>query len=321
MRAALLPTPGDPFMVRYWLRNFETWRDQVDELVVFVNGQQDPKALAEVVRAVEEAGGRVLTTSASTGHDGAIWSLLNLTSADYVVLCEDDAYVRRPAAIGRAFHRIERGFVDIIGSPRHEDYAGQFVTFGAYEPGSLDELRKGLWPTFLFAKRADLLATDQVFGDQRWDVGEMVEGWGVVTPAAAAFVGIDKSYIHLDTFFGTTFQLRAAGLRTDLIHHVRLFDVIAAESWLPEDPPWFHITGLSTLSDVLGGGPLPDMSETGGLWTRRMAWWMTTTTGPGAQDRLDVLTDACKRLNIVDRDLWAWVDRLEAWVTWTEVAA
>jgi len=28
--AALLPTPGDPLLARYWLRNYETWRDEVD---------------------------------------------------------------------------------------------------------------------------------------------------------------------------------------------------------------------------------------------------------------------------------------------------
>ena len=39
------------------------------------------------------------------------------------MLCEDDAYVRDPAAVDFAFAAIEEGLTDIVGSPRHEDYA------------------------------------------------------------------------------------------------------------------------------------------------------------------------------------------------------
>ena len=333
MRAALLPTPGDPFMLSYWLRNYETWRDQVDELVVLVNGQSDPELLQYADRIVREAGGRCLLLPSRIGHDGALLYLLGNTKADLVVLCEDDAYVRRPSAVGLAFEDIERGWTDIVGSPRHEDYFGQFVDFGEYEPGDLAELRNGLWPAFLFARRSDLLATDQRFGDRAWRVGETIEGWGTVTPEACAFVGIAPDYLHLDTLFGTTFQLRAKGLQTDLIHHVRVYDAKATEEWLAEDPPWFHVTGLSTLDYVLEGREdIPDLDATGGLWTRRMAWWKRTwitsdpNEAPGSgplpswNGYITALQAFVMRSGITDAGIAEWEARFDPWVTWPETA-
>ncbi len=319
MRSALLPTPGDPFMLAYWLRNFETWRAQVDELVVFVNGQRDPALVQYAQSIVEAAGGRFLASERSAGHDGALLYLLQNTNAEHVVLCEDDAYVRHPDAVGEAFGRIESGQTDLVGSPRHEDYDGQYVRFTPYIPGDLAELRHGLWPAFLFARRADLLATDQRFGDRAWWLGETIEGWGEVTPEACAFVGIGPEMVHLDTLFGTTFQLRAAGLRTELVHHVRLYDAQATEEWLAEDPPWFHVTGLSTLPAVLDGADpvtLPDMDEHGGLWTRRVAWWFVTSKDD--RTRMAHLDTFCQRAGVRMVDLLTWSARLRLWVTWAD---
>jgi hypothetical protein len=252
VRAALLPTPGDPFMLAYWLRNFETWREHVDELVVFVNGA-NPDDYDTLHAMVRDAGGRFLWSSHRAGHDGALRALLEHgTKAEHVVLCEDDAYVRHPKAVDEAFRKVITGHTDIVGSPRHEDYASSPLQVW---PDRLttnhEEVRRGLWPAFLFMRRADLLATDRQFGDRRWNLGQTIEGLGIaVTPELCAFVGIAPDYIHLDTLFGTTFQLRSEGLRVELIHHVRLFDAAAAEKWIAEDPPWLHVTGLSTLDQA-----------------------------------------------------------------------
>jgi hypothetical protein len=218
-----------------------------------------------------------------------------------------------------AFVEIEDGKTDLVGSPRHEDYFGQWVEFGPYVPGDLAELRKGLWPAFLFARRADLLATDQRFGDRRWELGDRVEGWGTVTQEACEVPGVGLGdAIHLDTFFGTTFQLRAAGLRTRLVHHVRLFDAKATEDWLAEDPPWFHVTGISTLSDVFAGRwPLPDMDERGGLWGRRLAWWLTLATASDRADmpeRVDALMRFGAGANIDPMLVAEWQMRFGRWV-------
>ena len=312
MRAALLPTPGNPEMLAYWLRNYETWRDEVDELIVFVNGAT-PEDVARDWRMVTEAGGRFLSQPNTAGHDGAMLRLLEETGGDLVVLCEDDAYVRRPGAVRAAFHLIESGDADIVGSPRHEDYiTSPLADWGHYQPGDLRELRNGLWPAFLFVRRRDLMATDRWFGDRGFPRGGTIPGWGYVSPDACAYVGIGAEFVHLDTFFATTFQLRNAGLRTELVHHVRVYDAAATEAWVADDPPWFHVTNLSTLPGVLAGArpeTLPDYAPGGGLWTRRLAWWQRCG--------IDV-SSFLARTDIPQGELDRWNRRFDPWVTWRE---
>lgn len=312
MRAALLPTPGDPRMLAYWLRNFATWREAVDELVVFVNGAT-PEQIAADWTMVEQAGGRFISAPLSAGHDGAMLRLLTETKAETIVMCEDDAYVRRPAAVAAAFERIEARATDLVGSPRHEDYmTSPLMEWGEYRPGDLAELRHGFWPAFLFARRSDLLATDRIFGDRAWPRGGHIPGWGPVTPETCAFIGIAAEFVHLDTLFGTTLQLRNAGLASELVHRVRVFDPLATEQWVAADPPWFHVTGLSTLSSVLGNLPpesLPDYGPGGGLWTRRLAWWQRCG--------IDV-SGFLARADIDTAELQRWHERFTPWVTWYE---
>jgi glycosyltransferase involved in cell wall biosynthesis len=319
VRAALLPTPGDPFMLAYWLRNFETWSEHVDELVVLVNGPIDDSR-PEVLEAVARAGGRSLSVPYRLGHDGALRWLLENTKADHVVLCEDDAYVRHPKAVDEAFRKVITGHTDIVGSPRHEDDASSPLQVW---PDRLttdhEEVRRGLWPAFLFARRTDLLATDRIFGDRRWNLGETIEGLGIpVTRELCEFVGIAPDYIHLDTLFGTTFQLRSEGLRVELVHHVRLFDAAAAEQWIAEDPPWFHVTGLSTLDQFLGADTLPDS----GLWERRVAWWVRTLAHKDmemASVRTRDIIAAIIRHRLDSAAIAEWTDRFEPWVTWLDL--
>ena len=297
MRAALLPTPGDPHMLAYWLRNFETWRNEVDELLILVNGGHVDVPADPMIRVVQ--------TPMRMGHDGALRWLLENTEADHVVLCEDDAYVRRPDEVGIAFSRIEDGLTDLVGSPRHEDYADSpLVEWGPLTQDKA-ELRHGLWPAFLFARRTDLLATDRQFGDCRWNVGERIDGWRTVTAEDCAYVGISPDFVHLDTLFGTTFQLRAAGLRTDLVHRVRLYDALAVETWIDEDPPWFHVTGLSTLDQL--DWPLdrlPDYGPGGGLWTRRLSWWRRVGIDIGP---------FLARADVDRAELRRWDERFDRW--------
>jgi hypothetical protein len=163
-----------------------------------------------------------------------------------------------------------------------------------------------LWPAFLFIRRDDLLATDRLYGDGRWGIGETVRGWRKVTAEDCEYVGIAPDYIHLDTLIGTTIQLRSwAGVRVHLIHHVRLFDADAAEQWIDEDPPWFHVTGLSTLDQLEWPlAMLPDYGPGGGLWTRRLAWWRRV--GIDIEPFLE-------RADVSTVDLEAWDERFARW--------
>lgn len=291
MRTALLPTNGDPFIVAYWLRNFATWRDEVDELVVFANAYQFAD-LPFIRREVEAVGGRFYHANMPLGHGDAIGLLLTMTEADLVVLCEEDAFVRRPGAVRAAFDLIEDGYTDIVGSPRGEEHVT--VDWGPYDPTDTAEIAHNLWPCFLFARRADLRQTSQRFGDLQWNLGNYVEGFGPVTAEHCTLVGVGPDRIHLDTFAGTTFELRAKGLRVELVHHVRLYDLTRSRERLADPPPWFHVTGSSEIGHVLDGTPpeqLPDYGKGGGQWVRRLAWW----------DRvLDIVEDA------PNRDAYRW---------------
>lgn len=274
MRAALLPTTGDPFVVAHWLRNYDLWRGEVDELVVLINSAAGD--LPQARRAVEAAGAKAVVLDVALGHGNAIKRLLDETTADLVVLCEEDAFVRHAGAVAAAFDRIEAGTVDVIGSPRGEDKDGDSFIWGEYDPTDPMEVRRTLWPAFLFCRMADLRATEQNFGDRRWMVGDIITGLGPCTAEMADIVGVAPDRIHLETFAGTTFELRAHEKRIELVHHVRIAELAAAKHWLADDPPWFHITGSTTMPHVWGSLPpeqIPDYGPGGGQWVRRIAWW------------------------------------------------
>ncbi len=322
MRAALLPTTGDPFVVGYWLRNYATWRDEVDELVVLVNPAPSGDALAYVRREVEAAGGRLIHVDLALGHGGAIKRLLDETKADTVVLCEEDAFVRIEGAVDDAFYRIERGDVDVIGSPRGEEHGRR--DFGPFNPADPAEIANNLWPAMLFARMADLRHTTQQFGDRKWFIGDEVEGLGPLTPGHCVIVNLGLDHIHLDTYAGTTFELRARGLSVELVHHARLYDLEASRHGLVFNEPWFHITGSTQLPFVLAPKPeiLPDWGEGGGQWVRRLAWWERMVEyvedAPGRDYYLQRFAHFEEEAGIDEDALAAWSLLYDQYVTWDE---
>src|SRR5688572_10679824 len=100
MRTALLQTPGEACTVAYWLANFETWRDEVDQLIVLVNNLYYPDIAKFDQRAIEAVGGKVIFVEGRVQHGDCIdWLLVAAHATDpdgLVVLVEDDAYVRKP---------------------------------------------------------------------------------------------------------------------------------------------------------------------------------------------------------------------------------
>ncbi len=85
--AALLPTPGDPLLAKYWIRNYEqVWKGEVDELLVLVNGN------TESVKMYEQTGARVILNPDRMGHGEALDVLVCNIDADKVVFIEDDAF-------------------------------------------------------------------------------------------------------------------------------------------------------------------------------------------------------------------------------------
>ncbi len=334
MRAVLLQTPGEAATLAYWLRNFETWRDEVDELIVLVNNLYYPDVAAYDRAAIEAVGGRAIFVEGRVQHGDCIDRLLNETQADLVMLCEDDAWVRTPGSVRAAFARIESGETDIIGSPRYQDRMSDPIE-GSWGPLTKDfsEIGRVLWPTFLFARRSDLLATNRHFGYDTWTVGEKVAGLDLeVTPELCKYVGTGD-YLGLDVFYGTSYQLRAMGLRIEHVNRVRVLNPQETVEWVKNDPPWLHATELSTiLGAVMPLHPnyeaipiedVPDIKPGGGRWTRCIAWWERlggmTPDIPGYAELRRSWLDRFIELADVDRaEVARWQARIDPWITWAD---
>jgi hypothetical protein len=322
MRAALLPTPGDPFLVAYWLRNFATWRDEVDELTVLVNGHSDPAVIADIRERVNALGGRVLTAPRMLGHGEALSVLVEDSRADYLLLCEDDAYIRRPGVVDERFRRLERDEVDIIGSPRGsasmELLRAATAKFGPDPETPSGETGPALWPCLVFAKRDILRATDRNYAAQLW-------------PARTPVPGLGKFKVETssDTFGATSYQLRSQGRRIGWESGFRATMFGPVKWWVERlDPPWFHVGSLSTgYGGIFGNGPVhiePTDATGHQEWSRRLYWWVrfeqTADSLPehriayraGLQELHDTLGPP------VDDLLGLWDAMYEPWITWTE---
>lgn len=338
MRIALLQTPGEACTVAYWLRNFETWRGEVDKLIVLVNNLYYPDIAAYDKQAFEAVGAKVTFVEGRVQHGDCIDILLNqaydLDPDALVVLVEDDAYVRKPGSVRAAFDRIESGQTDIIGSPRYQDHLTDPVE-DVWGPITSDfgETKRVLWPTFLFARAFDLRNTNRRFGYDIWRVGERIAGLELdVTPELCKYVGTGE-YCALDVFYGTSYQLRAAGHRIEHVNHVRPWRPEPTVEWVKEDPPWVHATELSTiLGSIMPTRPgwdpadkdqLPDLAPGGGRWTRCVAWWQRLARSnpdlPGHVERYLGWLDRFIELADVDRaEVARWQARIDPWITWDE---
>jgi hypothetical protein len=271
-RAALLPAGADPFLNAYWLRHYRLWADEVDELRVLVCGQTDPQIIRYLETLASGLPHVVIDHVPRRDHGKAIRELVEATNADHVLLLEDDAFIRKPGVVNAAFERIERGETDIVGCPR-TSAVPDLVSAVEHKFGTLvaetDEQGPHLWPCFLFARRADLLATDRNFGAAAWRPGETVPGldWG---PSESDVAG--------DTFVWASIQLRTRGLRVHVEPEYRA-DKAKMPSW--DDIPWFHV---GSLSSGYGYIFLAGMSEVDRHnhaasidslhdWNKRMSWW------------------------------------------------
>lgn len=274
----------DPFLNAYWLRNYRTWADEVDELRILMCGQDDPSVIAYMQRLVESVPHAQLDYVPSrVVHGEAIGRLIDWASADYVMLCEDDAFVRRAGVVDKQFRRLESGEYDLVGCPRGNtnpkivDAAVQ--KWGPWETTESGEVGHSLWPCFLFTRRAFLQATDGHYDSRNWAPGDVIEGLGYTV----------DDYSSGDTFVSASYQLRAMGLRIKLESQFRIEEA-KLEAW--DHIPWFHVGSLSS-----GYG----------------SHWLSGLSEAAYQDRVAVIRSPTE---IAD-----WYKRVSFWLrVWTEAA-
>ena len=266
-RAALLPAGADPFLLAYWLRHYRTWADSVDELHVAVCGPIPPEVIDYIHRFIADVPHATMHyLSVRTAHGRVLTMLLEQTAADHVVLLEEDAFIRHPAVIDEMFGRIESGETDLIASPRN-GYASDSILGAATARFGEEPAGLAFWPCFLFARLADLNATDRMFDGTIWDAGKTYLGKRLDEQA------------HADTFIWASHQLRDMGLRVELRDGNRL-DSRPIEG----DVPWFHVGSLSQGHGNMWQNPrlTPEwyaheqeqcLRLPGTELPRRVAWW------------------------------------------------
>jgi hypothetical protein len=298
--AALLPTPGDTFVTRYWARNYErVWKGEVDELVVLING-----GTREARRALRDVGATIHDVPQPVGHGEALTRLVSYTDADVVVLVEDDAYVREPGAIAAHLERAAAG--EVIGSPRggmHQLLEQAALTKWGPVVGPDTSVGHGLWPCFLFVRTDILRQTTCDFAARWWQSGETVPGLGY---------RVNGTPVDTDTNTAVAFQLRDRGPITPVGQWKELW-----QKQLPaEGAPWFHAGGLSNLDKMPRegiGGTLE-----GKDWAHRIFWWERTAHGePGYEDRMSLLRRMVEQDGIY-HDLLDWEHALEPWINWDD---
>lgn len=293
-KTAILPSCGDPLLLRMWLKHYEQiWADEVDELIVSINSAADPEIAEFMQETVRKTPKTYLQyVDHQTDHGIAINDALEVASDGLVMLIEEDAFVRTPGQIAGCFRVLEDGEADIVGSPR--DSCGPEVAqiiadaFGKMYSPKDGGVGVNFWPNFFFTSTERLKGTDRNFCARGWNPGdEVLPGFPV------------KELNYGDTFVNTSIQLRQKNPRITIVPQYHGHPEDMEQRQLQKGLwdgycPWFHmgslssgVTGVLTTNDGRPltvrhkapqepGWELPKYANTEMErmeWERRIAWW------------------------------------------------
>lgn len=304
-RAVLLPFPGDPFLLNYWLNLFDTvWGKETNALYVGLNSPiEEPMVryiLARLKKTEYATGVKVVVhrQDMMADHGPTINKLLDLVTEDHVLLIEDDGFIFKPGVVERYFQYLESGQYDIVGGKRGS--CAMEILTAAQQKWGLTYEGEGdhgpnFWPNFLLLSKELLLRTDRNFAAKAWHKGDTIVGLDHVV------VG---DILYGDTFVNTSLQLRGLipqerilcvpqyhGSPDDLDH------ARAGKYLFDGNAPWTHVGSLSSgVGGVLRDEKnrhldkrLTDTSEIATAlpaawcttdaerreWERRIQWWLT----------------------------------------------
>lgn len=291
-RAVLLPTPGDPFLLKYWLENYDKyWRTEADHLYIHLNTPIEKEVVKYEIGLFEKYGVNYKYVDHQIEHGDAINELLDWVQEEYLMLVEDDAYIFTRGTVNACFSSLESGEYDLVGSKRGSCSFEILET--AKQKWGLDYTGYGdqgcnFWPCYLFTKTETLKKTDRRFGARAWKRGELVEPLNHIIE--------NEEVANGDTFVNTSLQLRAMGLKILCIpqYHGSPDDLKHYESkenlWDGQST-WTHV---GSLSSGVGGVLVNDFGVSlarrkidlerkefnlpnAGVdeWARRLQWWKT----------------------------------------------
>lgn len=247
-RAAILPFPGDPFLLTYWLYFFDNvWGKYVDKLYIYLNSPIEP-AVVDYIRKLcaDRPKINLQYEDHQLEHGEVINRTLDIVTEDLIMLIEDDGFIFNGDIVNKIYNYIDNGQYDIVAGKRGS--CGFELLERAKQLWSLDYTGLGdqgpnFWPCFFFCHRSLLLQTNRHFGASFWKAGQYCEplNFTVETDQAG------------DTFVDASLQLRNLvepsriltipqyhGSPDDLEHFTKqrfLFDGNA---------PWVHIGSLSS---------------------------------------------------------------------------
>lgn len=302
-RVAILPYPGDPFLLNYWINNFITfWEQEIDRLIIVCNTPAEQDVIDYIrLLCVKSQKIELIYVDHQIQHGDAINIALDKLQDEVVMLIEDDAYIFRSGIVDFYFKKIEDGEFDVIGSPRgscsFEILERAKQIWGLSYDGEGDQ-GPNFWPNFFFAKAATLISTDRNFNSRAWEKGEKIHSLLDYDVEVPLVVG--------DTFVNTSLQLRSMIPRERILtisqYHASPDDARYYENkerYFVFDgrAPWIHIGSLSSgaggaLMDdhsrslsrrkIMPEGPLTVLPKewcdvTSEMqkkeWERRVAWW------------------------------------------------
>lgn len=295
-RAAILPYPGDPFLLTYWLHLFDkVWGQYVDKLYIYLNSPVE----ATIIDYIKDLCAKhpkinLQYENHQIEHGEAINRTLDIVQEDLIMLVEDDGFIFKPGIVQTCFNYIESGHYDIVGGKRGScgfELLEQAKKRWGLNYEGLGDQGPNFWPCFFFCRKELLLKTDRNFGSRLWKAGEYCEPLEFTVTSDQCG----------DTFVNTSLQLRNLipkeriicipqyhGSPDDIEHyynHQFLFDGISQ---------WCHVGSLSSgiggllrdnegrplsrrLIDPPGDTQLPPICNTEQErreFERRVQWWM-----------------------------------------------
>lgn len=216
-RAVLLPTPGDPYLVKNCISLYQKiYKDEISNLYVWIQNNGPDEIGTYCKSIIEDAGGKAFWNKAyPMQHGDTIKTLLELCNEDYICLLEDDGWVLEKGILDSCFSLIESGQYDVLGSTRGasspnliDAITRKFNLNTSVSPEHLLSACPNLWPCFVFSRKDTLLATDRNFNSMFWPSGSYIKELEFTT----------TTDIVADTFVWASIQLRAMGCKFGYVH-------------------------------------------------------------------------------------------------------
>lgn len=244
-RAALLPTPGDPFITAAWLNLYKkVWAPEVNKLYVHLNSRLEDPVMDYVKNMFTEHEADITFTKMWASHGKALKVIYDKCEEDHICLIEDDGYITRKTVVDQCFKKVEEGHFDCVvttrGSCTESIRLREAQFFGL--TGDLF-WKPNFWPCFFFSKKETLKDSNNFDTIPSLPTGSYIKELDWTTPEP----------ISMDTFGQVSYELRAKRLK---FLHLEDGRSTTEDLWLskanqgifanPPIAPWIHFGSTSS---------------------------------------------------------------------------